>query len=111
MIGTLVRFWENGLQNEVATAWVDWEDGWFHLNADSELGDRVFDAAVKQDLLLTVYSTEELVWTVSSTEVRWGYQTVHCVPWLTRLKHSLVSDDYMVHLWLKAEENYELGES
>lgn len=107
--GTLVRFWENGFQNEVAAEWVDWQDGWFHLYADSPLARELDDAArCLSSLLLTVYSTNELIWGVESTRVEnpsWTrpYMTVHCVPWVERVRRSLASDDYMVTLWLQAE--------
>lgn len=111
LIGTLVRFWDNGFQRNIATEWLDWQDGWFHLYADSPLAQKLNEAALgNPPLMATVYSTEELVWAVDSTVVTntWGrpYMTVHCVPWLERMRHTLVSDDYMVWLWLDAEKRH-----
>ena len=111
LIGTLARFWENGFQNCVATTWVDWDNGWFHQYTDSPLAKLLNEAAIgRSPLLVTVYSTEELVWAVDSTHVSHSYgkpyMTVHCVPWLERLRHSLISDDYMTWLWLDAEKRH-----
>lgn len=105
--GTLVRFWEHGFSNEVAAEWVDWKDGWFHLAADDPLLTLVNKSARDRSLLLTVYSTDELVWTIMSTHIERDFATVHCMPWLTAARHSLLSDDYMVHLWLEAGRRYQ----
>lgn len=112
LIGTLVRFWENGFQNNIATQWVDWHDGYFHQYTDSPLGRMLFDAPIgRRQVLATLYSTDELVWTVKSVTVNetYGhpYMTVHCVPWLEYLRHSLMSDDYLTWLWLDAERKHQ----
>lgn len=109
--GTLVRFWENGFRTEVASAWVDWKDGWFHLDPDRDLPliGKASEGALTRSLLLTVYSTKELLWAIESvrTSMPWSYSTIHCVPWVEQVRHNLISDDYMVYLWLEAERRYQ----
>ena len=104
---TLVRVW-NGYQEELASAWVQWEGCGFSLPSGNPLGRLLFEYAHLDAHRLTVYSTEELLWVIREVNVGGsGTYDVYCEPFIDRLRKSLLSDDYLVWLWLDAEQRHD----
>lgn len=106
-VSVLVRVWD-GFQDEVASGWVDWDpNGGFVLPHTDPMARLLFHTAHLGSLRLTVYSTEELLWSVRQVEVCRGEATVHCKPFLEELRNSLASDEYLVFVWLDAERRWQ----
>lgn len=105
-MSTLVRVW-NGFQEEVASDFIEWEGSGFTLPVSDPLAKLLFDSAHRGNLRLTVYSTDELLWNVKQVDVTRGGATVHCAPFIDQLRDSLISDDYLVSMWLDAERRWQ----
>jgi hypothetical protein len=117
----LVRYWKDGYQSDPITAFVDWEQqgpyAQFFVKPDHVLTPIIQDVPTST-CLLTVYSTDELEWSIHTAETgifpKDGF--VHgtrfsCVERRKKLRDSLISDDYLVEAWLMAEKEYETGET
>jgi hypothetical protein len=103
---TLVRFWEDGFHTAIGTEFVNWDKGWFTLASGTPLARKLWDAAARGSILLTVYSTDELVWAIDHAAFHGDRLVVCSKPWLQQLRRSLASDDYMIEAWLAAEKRH-----
>lgn len=108
---TLVRLWRDGFREELPGAWVDWQevpgypDAKFVLPLDHPMAKALHAAPICpiNHRLITVYSTDELVWSVES--MVWEQELmVLCEPYTIALRQRLRTDEYMAHVWLKAEK-------
>lgn len=109
-MSTLVRVWD-GFQEEVASGFVDWTVApnggcGFVAPLDDPVANLLFGSP-EGNLRLTVYSTWELLWSVDKVRLLWGEYHVHCKPFIDVLRASLVSDEYLVHVWLEAERRFQ----
>jgi hypothetical protein len=107
---TLVRYWKDGYQSNSVMAFVDdWElddNGATFTIADSDLLAVLARDCMSSVAVLTVYSTEELEWSVERVDHNWSDMRVRCVPRVGRLRNSLMSDEYLIWLWLEAEKRH-----
>jgi hypothetical protein len=105
---TLVRCWR-GFHDERPSAFVDWNAGEFDIPRDHPLAVELWGSLADISLggyLLTVFSTDELIWTVDKIEAYRSRDEYHvsCAPYVERVRGGLTSDEYMIHMWLEAEK-------
>jgi hypothetical protein len=104
---TLVRFWENYDDcTESVNVFVHWKDGSFLLPVEYPLARYLIKNVGRRECRLTVYSTDELEWVVDQVDTDIHEVSVNCIPRLKRLRHAVISDDYLVEMWLDAEKRH-----
>lgn len=110
----LVRYWpkDGGVGASINAFVEDWESDQgvarFTIARDHPLARQLWVKCVEADTRLMVYSTDEIEWMVDSISGALSYRhyEVRLVSRSRYLRKSLISDDYLVWLWLDAEKRW-----
>jgi hypothetical protein len=104
MTVTLVRLWPDGYQADSVMDFVDWDHGCFSVDNDHPFLVAAGAVAAGRRVPVTVWSTVELEWELNQIDIGLYRTLFYCIPRLAILRHRLVPDNYLVELWLAAEQ-------
>jgi hypothetical protein len=99
---TLVRIWHNGYAADPLMTFVAWENGQFAVDNDHPFITAI-PAVGRRNVPVTVWATDELEWELDRVDTYWDCSVFRCIPRVEVLRARLLSDDYLVGLWLTAE--------